>query len=125
MQVHRGRDSDVVGGGGGGPTRERVLHARSPLAAGETRLNLFEPRWLSLMDRLAAENGAAGGRHAGVHAGREQAVRQRGLARATGNGDGRGVDSSGERTPVASGVSGVAGRRSADIVIERGCDSPG
>ena len=43
---------------GPGPSGTPCFTLRSPLAAGETRrLNLFEPRWLSLMDRLAAENG--------------------------------------------------------------------
>ena len=43
---------------GPGPGGTPCFTLRSPLAAGETRrLNLFEPRWLSLMDRLAAENG--------------------------------------------------------------------
>ena len=62
VRVHRGRRGDGDGGGVGGAGAEwnAVLHASLAARRGETRrLNLFEPRWLSLMDRLAAENGAS------------------------------------------------------------------
>ena len=67
-----------------GPSGTPCFTLRKPLGAGEVRrLNLFEPRWLSLMDRLAESNGGTlVGRDVGVHAGREQAIRRRGMARA-------------------------------------------
>ena len=41
-----------------GPSGTPCFTLRKPLGAGEVRrLNLFEPRWLSLMDRLAESNG--------------------------------------------------------------------
>ena len=50
--------SAAAAAAGPGPAGTPCFTLRSPLAAGETRrLNLFEPRWLSLMDRLAAEHG--------------------------------------------------------------------
>ena len=114
--------SSAAAAAGPGPAGTPCFTLRSPLAAGETRrLNLFEPRWLSLMDRLAAENG---GELVGATLGCMLGVSRRyvsedWLRRATGNGNGRGVDSSeGEGRRSLPGVSGVAGRRSADIVIE-------
>ena len=106
---------------------------RSPLAAGETRrLNLFEPRWLSLMDGLAATNG---GELVGATLGCMLGVSRRYVAedwlrRTAGNkreqrreqtnesGEGR-LNSNTEvaGSNPAAGASGVAGR-SADIVIE-------
>ena len=109
---------------GPGPAGTPCFTLRSPLAAGETRrLNLFEPRWLSLMDRLAAENG---GELVGATLGCMLGVSRRyvsedWLRRASGNGNGRfRVDSSEGEVLRRSlpGATGVAGSRSADIVIE-------
>ena len=108
---------------------------RAPLAAGETRrLNLFEPRWLSLMDGLATENG---GELVGATLGCMLGVSRRyvsedWLRRTAGNKRRTQGGSIRERrrttsnsnaevarsNPAAGAPSGVAHRRSADIVIE-------
>jgi len=107
---------------------------RAPLAAGETRrLNLFEPRWLSLMDGLATENG---GELVGATLGcmlgvsrryvsedwlrRTAGNKRRNLGGSNESGEGR-LNSNAEvarSNPAAGAPSGVAHRRSADIVIE-------
>ena len=126
--------SAAAAAAGPGPAGTPCFTLRSPLAAGETRrLNLFEPRWLSLMDRLAAENG---GELVGATLGcmlgvsrryvsedwlrRTAGNKRRNLGGSNESGEGR-LNSNAEvarSNPAAGAPSGVAHRRSADIVIE-------
>ena len=96
-----------------GPPGVPCFTTRRPLLADETRrLNLFEPRWLALMDRLAEENG---GELVGAELGCVLGVNRRyvsdeWLGRATASST---SSPSSSTTRIAA-----AGDRSADLVVE-------
>jgi hypothetical protein len=98
-----------------GPPGVSCFTTRRPLLAGETRrLNLFEPRWLALMDRLADENegelvGAELGCVLGVN---RRYVSAEWLRRATSS-----SASSASSSPSSLYVA-ANGDRSADLVVE-------
>ena len=95
-----------------GPPGVPCFTTRRPLLADETRrLNLFEPRWLALMDRLAEENG---GELVGAELGCVLGVNRRyvsdeWLGRAT---------ASSTSSPSSTTRIVAAGDRSADLVVE-------
>ena len=101
-----------------GPPGLPCFTTRRPLLAGETRrLNLFEPRWLALMDRLAEENG---GELVGAELGCVLGVNRRyvsdeWLRRATSSS--ASAASSASSSPSSPRVA-ATGDRSADLVVE-------
>ena len=105
-----------------GPSGTPCFTLRKPLGAGEVRrLNLFEPRWLSLMDRLAESNG---GTLVGATLGCMLGVSRRYVAEewltrcrnGTCGGSDDGANLTGELTlPESNHRSGF---RAADVVIE-------
>ena len=101
-----------------GPPGLPCFTTRRPILAGETRrLNLFEPRWLALMDRLAEENG---GELVGAELGCVLGVNRRyvsdeWLRRATSSS--ASSASSASSSPSSPRVA-ATGDRSADLVVE-------
>ncbi len=101
-----------------GPPGIPCFTLRRRMAPGEVRrLNLFEPRWLALMDRVARENG---GNLVGAELGCVLGVNRRYVSQAWLDGVQGGESGGGERAGGESGAGeSDATARSADLVVER------